>query len=202
MRRRPPFALVLVAVVIPVLIALALTSRSSPPNSAAPRIGDTRPASACAIAHARAGATARSVVKAHATVSVPVRVTEQVHTPTAVVTASRGVTVVESASVQRPVSVRAAEKATARACAHGARRRPRVASRCSTRTRRRWPLPASTPRRPRSVNSPRLSLASLPARSPTPSGSRGRKRSPTRGSSALRWRRRRQPPPRPPNSRL
>jgi hypothetical protein len=105
--------------VVPVLIAIALTSRANPRQSSAPRIGNIRPASACATAHAAAGATARSVVKAQATVRVPVRVTEQLHSPTAVVTVSRRATVVESASVARPISVRAVEAAVARACGHG-----------------------------------------------------------------------------------
>jgi hypothetical protein len=113
MRRRPPFALVLVALVAAFggLFALIATSGS---GGGAPVTATGGPARACATARAEAAATARQTLEAPVDASVPVSVTE--HARRLTVTLSE--TVVERATATRTVDVRRGAVVSRRACAH------------------------------------------------------------------------------------
>ena len=119
MRRRPPFALVLVAFVAALGATIALLSGGSgghpDKDATAPASG---PVEACVTARAEAAATAAETLSAPVEARVPVSVTE--HGGGASVTASQDV--VEHAVATRSIEVRRGAVAKSTACAQAATR--------------------------------------------------------------------------------
>jgi hypothetical protein len=114
MRRRPPFALVLVAFVGALAAVIGLTSTggggSTGTNPALPASG---PARTCVTARAEAVATATKTLRAPVEARIPVSVTERGHG----VAVTVGEEVVERAVATRVVEARRAAIARRRACA-------------------------------------------------------------------------------------
>jgi hypothetical protein len=121
MRRRPPFALVLVALVAlfgGVLALVGSGGKSPAVHPGTPR--SSGPAGyACVSTRAAAVATARSAVKAGVSASVPLVVSQTFTGPAGSASARLSENVVERASLSRPVLVRHGAVASGRACARG-----------------------------------------------------------------------------------
>jgi hypothetical protein len=116
LRRRPPFALVLVTLVAALGGAIALVSAGGSPRTT-PTPSTPRPTAgrACVTARAQAAATARDTLRAPVTATVPVSVTERAGT--ASVTLSERI--VERATATQPIEVRRSAVVARRACASG-----------------------------------------------------------------------------------
>jgi hypothetical protein len=120
MRRRPPFALVLVALVAALGGAFArLSGGGSPKSTPTPSTPTQASASACVTARAQAQATARQTLWAPVTVTVPVSVTERAAVRQTTVSATLSENVVERATGTRTIEVHRVVVASRRACARG-----------------------------------------------------------------------------------
>jgi hypothetical protein len=113
--RRPRFALVLVAIGIPIVALLAIGRR----QSSQPKPAPDRPARACVTTRARAQTTLDKAVRVRARVSYPIAVTERARHGLSIVTVTRSATIVEVARVDRPLKVTADAVIPGRACATG-----------------------------------------------------------------------------------
>jgi hypothetical protein len=119
-RRRPPFALVLAAIGVALVALVALTTRhAASSHHGPPSLAVAGPARECMTAQASSSGVAHATVSANARVSLPVTVTERMQTPAGTVTASATEKIVETANVQRPVSITEREVVVRRACARG-----------------------------------------------------------------------------------
>jgi hypothetical protein len=118
-RRRPPFALVLSALVAGAAIAVLLVSGgpSASGGGHQPTVG-VGPSHACARTRAQAEVTARSAIIITAATRAPVRVTEQATGPNGIATVTRSETLTARLRLSQPVSVRRSAAATAGACAN------------------------------------------------------------------------------------
>src|SRR5438067_1868818 len=121
MRRGPPFALVLVALLAAAGGAIALiSSGGSSSSTPAPSTPSQGPASACVTTRVPAQATVSQTLQAPVTVTVPVSVTERVTLGGASVSATVSENVVERATGTRTIEVRRGAVVSRRACARGA----------------------------------------------------------------------------------
>lgn len=121
MRKRPPFTLVLSALVAAAALAIALAGRGSghqPTTSQPPTVG-IGPASACITTGALARVADRSAIVISATAHAPVRVTEQAVGPRGIATVTRSEMVSASVKARAPVEVQRTSGARARVCAKG-----------------------------------------------------------------------------------
>ena len=117
MRRRPPFALVLIVFVAALAGAIALTSGGGGGRASSnPDVPATGPVRTCVAAHAEAAAVAARTLRAPVTARIPITVTER--GGGASVTVSEAV--VEHAVATRVLEVRRRAVARRRACATGA----------------------------------------------------------------------------------
>lgn len=119
-KRRPPFALVLSALVAAAALAIAIAGRGSggtsttqPPTIG---IGATR---ACVTTSARALSDDRSAIVVTASAQAPVNVTEQASGPKGVAAVTRGEVLTARARADQPLEVKRTAGARARACADG-----------------------------------------------------------------------------------
>jgi hypothetical protein len=118
--RRPRFALVLVAILLPVVALLLLLGRGREPQAPAPpTIIGSGPSRSCATATARARVTVKAPVSAVARVVQPIAVTETATGSRGTVAVTRTQAVVEQASASRVVSLDRLESVKRRACARG-----------------------------------------------------------------------------------
>jgi hypothetical protein len=119
-RRRPPFTLVLATLGVALVALVALTTRhGASPHHGPPSLAVAGPARECMTAQASGSGVAHATVSAHARVTLPVSVTERVQTPAGTVTATGTEKIVDSAKVERPVSITEHEMVVRRACARG-----------------------------------------------------------------------------------
>src|SRR5436305_4354723 len=119
--RRPRFALVLVAILLPVVALLLLLGRGRGPQTPAapPTIIGSGPARSCATATARARVTVKAPVTAVARVVQPIAVTETATGRHGTVAVTRTQAIAEQASASRVVSLSQLESVRRRACARG-----------------------------------------------------------------------------------
>jgi hypothetical protein len=120
-KRRPPFTLLLSALVAAAALVITLAGRGSTHRPATPTppsigIGSTR---ACVTTGAAAQSDDRSAIVVNATVQAPVRVTEQASGPNGTATVTRSKLVSARASADEPVAVKHTSAARVRACAEG-----------------------------------------------------------------------------------
>jgi hypothetical protein len=119
-RRRPPFALVLAAIGVALVALVALTTRhAGSSHHGPPSLAVAGPARECMTAQASGSGVAHATVLAHARVTLPVNVTERVQTPAGTLTATGTEKIVDTAKVERPVSITEHEVVVRRACARG-----------------------------------------------------------------------------------
>lgn len=122
LRRRPPFALVLIALAAAIGAAFLLVGgsggRDAGTHSPPKLIGAGR-THACVTAHASATATAKTTIRLRVSSAVPLTVTGQAKSGRGTVTVKLSQRIVERVSVARPVLVRRAVVAARRACARG-----------------------------------------------------------------------------------
>jgi hypothetical protein len=119
-RRRPPFTLVLAALGVALVALVALTTRhSASSHHGPPSLAVAGPARECMTAHASSSGVAHATVSAHARVTLPVTVTERVQTPAGKVTATGTEKIVDTAKVERPVSITEHQVVVRHACARG-----------------------------------------------------------------------------------
>ena len=168
-RRRPPFTLVLATLGVALVALVALTTRhGASPHHGPPSLAVAGPARECMTAQASGGGVAHATVSAHARVTLPVSVTERIQTPAGTVTATGTEKIVDSAKVERPVSITEHEVAVRRACARGSTPRRRSQRHSSTLTPMPWRQAALRRRRARAAASKFSPSRSTSRRSKTP----------------------------------
>jgi hypothetical protein len=123
LRRRPPFALVLVGVAAAIGGAFLLVGSGSGNagggSNAPPKLIGSGPAHACVTAHAAASHTATTTIHLEVTGTAPVTATGRATAGRATVTVRLSQRVVQHATVVRPLLVRRSVVAAHRACARG-----------------------------------------------------------------------------------
>lgn len=119
LRRRPRFALLLVAILAPVVALVAVLSLAGHGQGSPPTLARPRPSRQCVVAPAQAQVRVHQLVKATARASIPVSVTEQATTNGRTISVTRSTTVVEVATEARPITVIETAAASRRACAAG-----------------------------------------------------------------------------------
>jgi len=117
--RRPPFALLLVAILGLIAIAV-LAYGGGAKHVGTPSISGPQPTRACVTAHAQAQAVARGTAAGTATATAPVTVTERATGPKGSVAVTRSATLVERARTHAVLTVGQSATKAARACATGA----------------------------------------------------------------------------------
>lgn len=118
--RRPPFALLLVAILGLIAIAVLLAYGGGVKHVGTPSISGPQPTRACVTAHAQAQAVARGTAAGTATATAPVTVTERATGPKGSVAVTRSATLVERARTHAVLTVGQSATKAARACATGA----------------------------------------------------------------------------------
>jgi hypothetical protein len=123
LRRRPPFALVLVAVAGAIgggfLLVGSGSGNAGGGSSAPPKLIGSGPARACVTAHAAASHTSTTTIHLQVSASAPVSATGRATVGRATVTVRLSQRVVQHATVARPLLVRRSVVAAHRACARG-----------------------------------------------------------------------------------
>jgi hypothetical protein len=122
LKRRPPFALVLSALVAAAALVIVLTgrggSRQAPTTGQTPTVG-IGPAHACMGTRTAAAITARSAIIVTASATAPLTVTEQATGPNGTAAVTRSEAVSARVRADQPVAVRHVSVVAGRACAAG-----------------------------------------------------------------------------------